>query len=65
MTRRKAEKIERITRKISASNGAIQRVVGWSWSNGEPLSEEDRQEIIESANDIQTQVEKILKEVQR
>lgn len=61
--RRPTERIERATRLIGQSNAVIQRRVGWAWANGEPLSDEDRQDIIDSANDIQTQVEKILKEI--
>ena len=60
------ERLEQAVRAILQSANAIERWLAWVRGSGDKIIDpETKQYIADSANDIQTQVEKILKEIQK
>ena len=59
----KCSRLIQCTRQIERANDLILRTIGWACAKKDFLSQEDQQEIIKNAEDIQMWVGKIMEEV--
>lgn len=59
----KCSRLIQCTRQIGRANDLILRTIGWACAKKDFLSQEDQQEIIKNAEDIQMWVGKIMEEV--